>query len=76
MGNTTERCCQINEQPGPHSCAWRDLLAASEWPLSNRLRDWWGQRAKAEGLPPSVICNNRQLAEVVKRRPVTGCDPN
>jgi ATP-dependent DNA helicase RecQ len=51
--------------------AWRDLLRQEDWPLFNRLREWRGERAKAEGIPPYVICNNRQLAEVVQRRPTT-----
>lgn len=29
------------------------------------------ERAKADGIPPYVICNNRQLAEVVRVRPDT-----
>jgi superfamily II DNA helicase RecQ len=49
--------------------AWRDLLSQEDWPLFNRLREWRGERAKAEGIPPYVICNNRQLAEIVQRKP-------
>jgi len=51
--------------------AWRDLLGQEDWPLFNRLREWRGERAKAEGIPPYVICNNRQLAEILQRRPST-----
>jgi ATP-dependent DNA helicase RecQ len=51
--------------------SWRDQLDPADWPLFNRLRDWRGERSKAEGIPPYVICNNRQLAEIVKRRPTT-----
>jgi len=51
--------------------AWRDLLGQEDWALFNRLREWRGERAKAEGIPPYVICNNRQLAEIVQRRPST-----
>lgn len=49
--------------------SWRDALDKADWPLFNRLREWRGERAKAEGIPPYVICNNRQLAEVVRRCP-------
>jgi len=49
--------------------SWRDALGKADWPLFNRLRDWRGERAKAEGIPPYVICNNRQLVEVLRRRP-------
>jgi len=41
----------------------------ADWPVFNRLREWRGERCKAEGIPPYVICNNRQLAEVIRRRP-------
>lgn len=51
--------------------SWRDRLKPQEWPLFNRLREWRGERAKAEGIPPYVICNNRQLAEIVSTRPQT-----
>jgi superfamily II DNA helicase RecQ len=51
--------------------AWRDLLRQEDWPVFNRLREWRGERAKAEGIPPYVICNNRQLAEIVQRKPST-----
>jgi superfamily II DNA helicase RecQ len=53
------------------AAAWRDLLRQKDWPLFNRLREWRGERAKAEGIPPYVICNNRQLAEIVERKPGT-----
>lgn len=49
--------------------SWRDTLEAADWPLFNRLREWRSERSKAEGIPPYVICNNRQLAEIVRRRP-------
>jgi superfamily II DNA helicase RecQ len=51
--------------------SWRESLAKEDWPLFNRLREWRAERAKADGVPPYVISNNRQLAEVVKVRPDT-----
>jgi superfamily II DNA helicase RecQ len=51
--------------------SWRDVLESDDWPLFNRLREWRGERARAAGIPSYVICNNRQLAEVVKRRPAS-----
>jgi ATP-dependent DNA helicase RecQ len=51
--------------------SWRDALEQSQWPLFNRLREWRGERARAEGIPPYVICNNRQLADMVQRKPAT-----
>jgi len=51
--------------------SWRDLLTEADWPLFNTLRGWRSEQAKKEGIPPYVISNNRQLAEVVKARPET-----
>jgi len=51
--------------------SWRETLPKEDWPLFNTLRDWRSERAKADGIPPYVICNNRQLAEVVRARPDT-----
>jgi ATP-dependent DNA helicase RecQ len=48
--------------------AWRKELSEADWPLFNTLRDWRSERCKQEGIPPYVICNNQQLAEVVKAR--------
>lgn len=47
---------------------WKQLLSEAEWPLFNTLRNWRSERSKQEGIPPYVICNNRQLAEIVKAR--------
>jgi superfamily II DNA helicase RecQ len=51
--------------------SWRDTLDKSDWPLFNTLRDWRGERARAQGIPSYVVCNNRQLAAVVAKRPAT-----
>jgi len=51
--------------------SWRELLTEADWPLFNTLRTWRSELAKEQGIPPYVICNNRQLAEVVKSRPRT-----
>jgi superfamily II DNA helicase RecQ len=59
-------------RPGPQRDeSWRASLSEADWPLFNTLRGWRGERAKQEGIPPYVICNNRQLAEVVSARPAT-----
>ena len=42
---------------------------ALHWPLFNTLRDWRSEPAEADGFPPYVICNNRQLAGVLRLRP-------
>jgi superfamily II DNA helicase RecQ len=51
--------------------SWREALTEADWPLFNTLRNWRSERAKREGIPPYVICNNRHLAEIVKTRPRT-----
>jgi superfamily II DNA helicase RecQ len=51
--------------------SWRELLTEADMPLFKTLRDWRHERAKQDGIPPYVICNNSQLAEVVKTRPGT-----
>ncbi len=51
--------------------AWRDLLEKSDWPLFNTLREWRAQKAKDQGIPPYIICTNRELAQVVRTRPRT-----
>ena len=51
--------------------SWRESLTEADWPLFNTLRTWRSETAKREGIPPYVIANNRQLAEVAKVRPQT-----
>jgi superfamily II DNA helicase RecQ len=48
---------------------WRELLEEADWPLFNTLRDWRNNLAREEGIPPYVICTNRQLAVIAHRRP-------
>lgn len=48
---------------------WRQILEEGDWPIFNSLRDWRNDLARAEGVPPYVICTNRQLAEIAHRRP-------
>jgi superfamily II DNA helicase RecQ len=37
--------------------------------LFNRLREWRCAKARAEGVPPYVLFTNRELVEIVARRP-------
>lgn len=50
---------------------WRQFLEEADWPLFNTLRDWRNGLARKEGVPPYVICSNRQLAQIAHRRPDT-----
>ena len=47
----------------------REFLDEVDWTLYTTLREWRNDYAKSEGIPPYVIANNRQLAEIAKNRP-------
>ena len=38
-------------------------------PLFNALRDWRAERSKRDGVPPYLICTNKQLVAMIKTRP-------
>ena len=59
----------IEKSKGSKRAAWRELLADSDLPLFNALRNWRAERAKREGVPAYLICTNAQLAQMVKARP-------
>jgi ATP-dependent DNA helicase RecQ len=48
---------------------YRKLLTDKSLPLYNLLREWRGKRCKDEGVPPFVLFNNRQLAEIADKKP-------
>ena len=48
---------------------WKELLDETSMPLFNTLRQWRNEKSKKEGVPPYIILNNKQLAELCKRRP-------
>jgi ATP-dependent DNA helicase RecQ len=50
---------------------WREEVAEADWPLFNTLRDWRSARSKRDGVPPYVICTNKQLAALIVARPQT-----
>jgi hypothetical protein len=45
------------------------MVSEADLPLFNTLRDWRLERSKQKGVPPYVICTNRQLAATVQARP-------
>lgn len=53
---------------------WRKLLDDNTMPLFNTLRQWRNETSKKEGVPPYIILNNKQLAEVCQRRPQSRYD--
>ncbi len=50
--------------------SWRELIKPEDMPLFNTLRDWRSETSRRQGFPPYIICTNRQLAEIVNRKPV------
>ena len=50
---------------------WRAELDEPGRKQYDELRLWRAKAAKREGLPPYLICNNRQLAEMVTRKPAS-----
>lgn len=56
-------------EPKEKSPSWRDLLDPEDYPLFNALRDWRMERSKEDGVPPYIICTNKELAALVKARP-------
>lgn len=54
--------------------SWKNLLSESDMGLFQLLRDWRSQKCRKEGVPPYVLFNNTQLAEIVKLRPQSHSD--
>ena len=54
--------------------SWKDDLSEADMGVFNLLRDWRSERCKKEGVPPYILFNNKQLAEVVKMRPQSSVD--
>ena len=48
---------------------WRSQLSEGDLPLFNALREWRAERASREGVPPYLVCTNKQLAAIVNARP-------
>lgn len=48
--------------------SWRTLLTDAQMPLFDSLRSWRSERCKKDGIPPYVICNNKELAKIVVAR--------
>jgi len=50
---------------------FRERLSEAQRGLFNALRDWRNEKAKAETVPPYIICTNEQLAQMVLMSPRT-----
>ena len=51
--------------------SWKEMLSEDDWPLFNALREWRQKIANAKGFAPYIICTNKELAELVRKRPQT-----
>lgn len=49
--------------------SWRENLSESEVKVFNLLREWRTKRSQMEAVPPYILFTNKQLADVVKRKP-------
>ena len=56
-------------QPKDWESGWRSQLSEQDLPLFNALREWRAERASREGIPPYLVCTNKQLAALVNARP-------
>jgi superfamily II DNA helicase RecQ len=50
---------------------WRVDLDGEAQAIFDEIRRWRAQACKREGLPPYLICTNRQMAEIARSRPST-----
>ncbi len=50
---------------------WRAELDPAAKSIYDELRLWRGRKAKQEGIPPYLILNNRELAELAMKRPAS-----
>ena len=57
------------EKAAGRNASWRKQVSDADLPLFNALREWRAERAKRDGVPPYIICTNRQLAAMVNARP-------
>lgn len=55
--------------PQREDISWRQWVSEADVPLFNTLRDWRAERSKQDGIPPYVICTNRQFAAMLQARP-------
>lgn len=62
------------QERSPGNEEWRKLLNDESMPLFNTLRQWRSEKSKKEGVPPYIILNNKQLAEVCRKRPQSKYD--
>jgi superfamily II DNA helicase RecQ len=63
-----EKKSKSDKTPTVH---WKDLVDEADAPLFETIREWRNQTAKTLGIPSYVICNNNELAMLLKSKPTT-----
>jgi superfamily II DNA helicase RecQ len=59
----------IGKKEGNKNESYKEILSDNDWPLFNVLREWRTDMSKKEGIPPYIICNNIQMANIAIKRP-------
>jgi ATP-dependent DNA helicase RecQ len=56
-------------RPSSRRRDWRRELDGADKELFDEIRAWRSKKARREGIPPYLICNNRQIADIASCRP-------
>ena len=51
------------------SDSWKKQISKEDYPLFNALREWRMERSKDEGVPPYIVCTNKQFASMISAKP-------
>jgi len=53
---------------------YKNYLSDEDWPLFKTLKEWRNAYAKTKGVPPYILFDNAQLAQIAHNRPQTKTD--
>lgn len=59
---------------GKRDESWKEQISEADMGIFNLLRDWRSTQCKQEGVPPYVLFTNKQLAQMIKIKPVSLSD--
>lgn len=51
--------------------SWKELITPDNEPIFNTLRSWRYEMSKKEGVPSYIVFTNKQLAEIVSKKPAS-----
>ena len=57
--------------PNENTKAMEEALSESDKALFGKLKEWRKEAADKNGFPVYVVCNNKEMLELVKNKPVT-----